>query len=92
MARNVNNATPNTDFVYGPDAIVGKYVQISDRRFAGHPLDGTGEGYILDWDEMLGFTTNLIGATEEEVKSANGSVEPKLLPKVEAFIQSLMIS
>lgn len=59
------------------------FVQIKDKRYAMHPDDYQGEGYVLDWDQ-LGFSINEIGATEEQLAD-----DKELVRLTEKFIETL---
>lgn len=86
MSRHSFNSKlyPYTDHVTGNDHAIGKFIDITDRRYAGCPDDEQGEGYILEWSQLFGFTTNLIGATPEDLLSFDA-----LQAKVEAFASNL---
>ena len=62
MSRNPSRLTEDIVIVRGNDHISGYFVQIMDKRYARSGKDQQGEGYVLDWDEAFGFTTNYINA------------------------------
>jgi hypothetical protein len=82
MARRLVGGTTNIDIIRGSDHAVGKFIQITDRRYAGTPEDYQGEGYVLDHD-AFGFTINLIGAVESDLND-----DTKLIALTESFIKS----
>lgn len=62
MSRTVIDPSPDISIIRGKDHILGNFVQIQDRRYANSDKDEQGEGYVMDWDELWGFTINLIHA------------------------------
>lgn len=72
-----------TRFNYGTDHAIGRFLDITDRRFAGTKDDQQGEGYLLEWSDLFGISTNLIGATVEDLKD-----QTKLIQLVESFLIS----
>lgn len=50
------------EIVYGDDHIVGNFIQIFDPEFE----DETGEGLILDADQMFGISVNYTGIPPTE--------------------------
>jgi len=65
MSRNHVDFTPDIHVVYGVDHALGNYVDIYDTRYAGTEGDEQGEGFVLEWCEMFGLTTNLINAPKD---------------------------
>lgn len=80
MSRNHKNLSQLAIVTRGSDHVLGRFVQVSDVRYALSGDDMQGEGYVLDWDEGFGFTTNLIGAKVEDLGDDN-----KLLELVNVF-------
>ena len=58
-----------THIYSGNDHMLGFFFDVTDDRFAGSKEDEQGEGYLLEWSTTFGFSTNLIEATEEDLKS-----------------------
>jgi hypothetical protein len=82
--RNVYKYDNNTTLFFGTDpmGVHGKFFQVTDNRYE----DEEGESYLLDFDTVLGFTCNLIGATIEELKKE--TCVDYIKKKVDAFILS----
>lgn len=57
-------------FHFGSDHALGKFIDITDRRWAKSGKDEQGEGYVLEWSTLFGISTNLIGATLEDVEAS----------------------
>lgn len=60
---------------YGTDHAIGKFLDITDDRFAGIDADDQGEGYVFEWSEMFGITINLIGAEIEDIDNQGKLIE-----------------
>lgn len=85
MSRNtLSTQSKFVDITTGKDHAIGKFIQIQDRRYSQSDKDDQGEGYVLDWDEMFGFTINLINATLEDLKDTN-----KLVSLCDEFAKTL---
>jgi hypothetical protein len=69
--------------IHGDDNTLGKFVDITDERYANSGLDEQGEGYLFEWSELFGTSTNLIGLDIKDIRNAN-LVESL----VEAFLKS----
>lgn len=68
----------------GNDMILGKFLDITDSRFAGSEQDKQGEGYLFEWSEVFGISTNLIGLTEKSMKD-----EKQILHAVESYLTKI---
>ena len=68
MSRNVRSITDTTTVAFGEDHALGGFYDIMDSRYADSGNDQQGEGYVVEWCEVFGFTTNLIGITTEGLK------------------------
>lgn len=55
----------------GSDAALGRFIDFTDKRYAGTDYDKQGEGYIVEYSELFKFSTNLIGATFEDLSDIN---------------------
>lgn len=66
MSRNAQRHG-DIHIIRGSDHAVGRFVQVADGRFAGSDKDEQGEGYVMDWDSLFGFSVNLIGATVDDL-------------------------
>lgn len=51
----------------GSDHAIGRFMDITDSRYAKSGKDEQGEGYVFEYSELFGITTNLIGATEDDL-------------------------
>jgi hypothetical protein len=67
MSRKHTDLSPNCTLTRGTDHALGNFIQLSDLRYALSDEDEQGEGYILEWDAVFGFTKNLINATEADL-------------------------
>lgn len=79
-----NPKFPHTRYIYGGDHALGSFLDITDDRFAGHPNDPQGEGYVFEVSSIFGISNNLIGAEKQETYK-----QEYLQPLVEKFIASL---
>lgn len=84
MSRLVFTPNEYTSFISGSDHAIGAFLDITDTRFANSGMDRQGEGFIMEWSEMFGFSQNLIGATVSDLEDV-----VKLQAKVEIFIHLL---
>lgn len=73
-----------TWFHSGMDMALGKFFDITDKRFAGTANDRQGEGYVLEWSQKWGISTNLIGAKDRDINNVE-----RLLELVEEFINKM---
>jgi len=60
MSRNKKVLTANITIWYGNDHAIGKWLDITDDRFARSGKDEQGEGYVFEWSEMFPKGTNHI--------------------------------
>ena len=65
MSRDVLKIDHNTSIIFcdDPMGIHGSFVQVYDKRWAELNGETGDDGYLLDFDSIFGFSTNLIGAT-----------------------------
>lgn len=77
----------NTQVHRGSDHALGAFLDITDRRFASCSEDEQGEGYVMEYSTVFGFSTNLIEATVEDIKHPEAT--RILQEKVDKFIKSL---
>ena len=68
MSRRWKQLNENITVYAGIDHVLGGFVQMTDKRYAGTIEDTQGEGYVLDCDERFGMSINLAGITREELK------------------------
>ena len=59
MSRIVKPLTEHITIIYGKDHSIGNFVDITDSRFANSKDDEQGEGYIFEWSQLFGASTNL---------------------------------
>lgn len=69
MSRIHTDLSGNVTKTVGQDHAVGNFVQVTDKRWARNPEDIQGKGFVLDWDELSGFSINLIGAEKKDLKN-----------------------
>ena len=81
--RGVVHREAYTTYIMGNDPILGMFLQITDYRYQTSGKDDQGEGYVLDWDGLCGFSVNLINATEKDIHTG----PEKLQELVETFIR-----
>ncbi len=86
MGRSVLHAQEFTNYIGGRDHALGEFLQITDERFRTSGKDLQGEGYVLDWDALCGFSVNEIKATLADIESG----PERLQELVEIFITSLL--
>lgn len=67
MSRRSRMIANHIEVSMGFDHALGQFIQITDSRYAGTEDDYQGEGYVFEWDESFGITTNLINLTVEEM-------------------------
>jgi len=60
MSRHRKIVTPSITIWYGEDHAIGKWLDITDERFAMSGKDEQGEGYVFEWSEKFPKGTNLI--------------------------------
>lgn len=72
---------------YGSDHAIGAFIDICDKRWAEHPLDFQGEGFVLEHCTNFGFTNNLIGAVENDLRYDKDG--DRIIPLCNKYIESL---
>lgn len=85
MSRIERKINQTTTVVTGNDHAIGQFLQVQDVRYARSNKDDQGEGYILEYDTMFGFTTNLVGATKEDIPFNDN----RIIELTEAFVKTL---
>ena len=60
MSRNIMRVTDEITIISGGDNALGRFLDITDSRYANSGKDEQGEGYVFEWSENLGITTNLL--------------------------------
>jgi len=66
MSRKHKTINDTITVHFGDDHAIGKFYDIVDSR--AEKLTADGEGYLVEYCELFGFMTNLIGITEEQLK------------------------
>lgn len=84
-SRNVQPMNDNTTFITGSDNVLGAFFDITDKRFANSGEDRQGEGYIFEWSQLMGITTNHINAQPEDVGD-----EAKMLELVNEYMEIII--
>ena len=84
MSRYSQRVNEHTTFHIGSDHALGRFKDITDSRYAAHPSDQQGEGFVFEYSELFGIGTNLIGASHRDVLN-NG----RLIELTNKFIESL---
>ena len=75
MSRNIKKINETINIIHGSDHTLGYFLDITDSRYADSGLDEQGEGYVMEWSHVLGFTRNLIGADIEDIGSNERLIE-----------------
>lgn len=73
MSRQTIKINENTTIYQGIDHALGKFIQVTDKRFEKESEEG--EGYVLDYDDLFGFSVNLINAKTDDLSSFEKMVE-----------------
>ena len=84
MSREYTQLSPPVSVIGGSDHAIGCFIDVTDRRYADSGKDKQGEGYVMEWSELFGFTTNLIGLTKEDLSNREIIIE-----KADAFALTL---
>lgn len=64
MSRRLDLNTETTNIIRGSDHAVGQFVQVVDSRYNDDP---SGEGYLVDYDQLFGFSYNVINLPKSEL-------------------------
>jgi hypothetical protein len=67
MSRHEKKISEHVTVISGSDHALGNFIQVQDSRYAGSPDDYQGEGYVLDYDQALGFSINLLNLKKEDL-------------------------
>lgn len=70
---------------HGTDHALGSFWDLTDDRYAGHPKDPQGEGYIFEYSKKFGISTNLADLTLREATYLTN----RAIQKIDNFIESL---
>jgi hypothetical protein len=70
MSRHTHKISDHTSVVSGNDHAIGQFIDVTDSRYANSDLDEQGEGYLVEWSTLFGFTQNKIGITIEQLKAS----------------------
>ena len=65
MSRKTHNLNKNITIAYGSDHAIGQFIDVMDKRYANSDKDEQGEGYLVEWCTLFGFSQNQIGITVE---------------------------
>jgi hypothetical protein len=71
MSREETPINETTQIVRGSDHALGYFIDIKDKRYANSGLDEQGEGYLVEWSTIFGFSQNKIGILQGELKDMN---------------------
>lgn len=74
MSRKIIPENENVTVITGSDHAIGGFVDVLDKRYARSTEDQQGEGYVFEWSSVFGISTNLIEATEEDIKQGRDRV------------------
>lgn len=86
MSRHTIRRGVKTIAIYGNDHALGRFLDIVDERYANHPADTQGEGYIYSWTELFGVSLNLANLTPVEARDLESRTARR---KINNFISSL---
>ena len=63
MSRSEQRISETTWIINGTDIAIGRFIDIRDERV----IDEQGEGYLVEWSDMFGFSTNLLNVSFSEL-------------------------
>lgn len=63
MSRNESQISETTWVINGKDKSIGRFIDIRDERVK----DEQGEGYLVEWSDMFGFSVNLLDLSFKEL-------------------------
>jgi len=75
MSRKVFDLNENISIAYGSDHALGQFIDIMDKRYASSDKDEQGEGYLVEWCNLFGFSQNQIDITVEGLKDEATVIE-----------------
>lgn len=78
MTRFSRKLTPYITVNHGEDHAIGKFYNLTDRRYVGSPEDEQGEGYIFKYSDKFGISTNLANLTLDEALICNIETRRKI--------------
>ena len=84
MSRDHEPIQETTSIVRGSDHALGYFLDITDTRYANSGKDEQGEGYLVEWSAVFGFTQNQIGIKVNELKDHS-----RINELVDKFVETL---
>jgi len=87
MSRHIIEVNDNTDIIQGTDCAIGYFIDITDKRFAQSGKDWQGEGYLVEWNSMTGFTNNRINLRDTELRDIE-----QINRKIEIFLSETLLT
>ena len=91
MSRKVKIVNENITMYYGGDHAIGKWMDVTDSRYAVNDKDEQGEGYVFETSQVFPFGNNLIGLKVEDFQElkTDKELEKLIIDKCDAFIKTL---
>ena len=74
MSRKTTRLNETIQIHHGNDCAIGQFIDITDSRHATSGKDMQGEGYIVEWSEVFGFSQNKIGITKNQLASVDETI------------------
>lgn len=87
MSRLTLTVNENITIYHGSDHAIGGFIDIIDKRFAESGFDNQGEGFVLEYSDMFGFSNNKINIEKLEELSQ----DELIISKCNEFINKLQI-
>ncbi len=84
MSRHTTRLNDTTQVHSGGDHALGRFIDITDSRYADSGKDEQGEGYLVEWSQLFGFSQNQIGIKVEELPDRE-----RIFELVDAFVDRL---
>jgi len=86
MSRQWERVTDDITIYFGTDHALGLWLDITDKRYAVSEQDEQGEGYVYEYSQKFGVSTNLVELTMEEIDFHNRAT---VIEKCNLFINKL---
>ena len=84
MSRKRTILSEHVTVFSGNDNVTGGFIQVADSRYAEHKLDKQGEGWVVDYDDVSKFGTNLINISLPQLHE-----KETILKKCDEFITKI---
>lgn len=84
MSRVPCNITEHICIIMGSDYTLGRFIDVTDSRYANSGKDLQGEGYVMEWSKVFGLSTNRIDIQEKDIMN-----KQVIILKCDEFINKL---